>query len=78
MRVKPPHWSTSSLTRSSGQQIHSQPEVQDKQNKKQNSQVVVDEYDIVDIPLEDTSWLRKTIRSKVKEIKFKCKFTFTN
>jgi hypothetical protein len=59
MRVKPPHQSISSSTRRLGQQIHHQPEGQDKQKKKQKTkspQVVAEEHVIVDIPSKDTPW----------------------
>ena len=37
--------------------------------KTKTLQVAAEEHDIIDIPSENMHWLKKTVKSKVKEIK---------
>jgi hypothetical protein len=81
MRIKPPHRSIPSSTRGPGQQIHHQPEGQDKQkikNKTKSPQVAAEEHGIIDIPSEDMPRPKKTIRSKVDKTRSGSKSRFTN
>jgi hypothetical protein len=60
-------------SRLESQKHYSRPQSNDQdhkikaKNKNKNLQATAEEHDIVDIPLEDTLWLKKTIRSKVEE-----------
>jgi hypothetical protein len=59
-------------TKSQKYYSHSQPNGQDHKIKNQNKnlQAAAEEHGIVDIPLEDTLWLKKMIRSNVEETRF--------
>jgi hypothetical protein len=63
-------------SRPKSQKHYSRPQSNDQDNKikskkkKKTLQAAAEEHDIVGIPLEDTLWLKKTIRSKVEDSRF--------